>query len=683
MVVSIAAGIAGALTVGWRPPAALANAVTGQTIVVAADQDFGIPNGMGGGELRVTALTGPLVVAPLGPGVQHTPALWQTFCLEKHEDLHDAPFDWVLSAAAKWGGGSAASGALFDGTDWFDPICDETAWIFRHFWTGDLAWHRDSAGNPLVHYDYANAGGGRPFHAGSVQQAIWILENEVPETPYTTDPDVRGLLAEARLAVASGFVNDGGVKVLNITSHVNGSDELRQDVLVLAPGTRPDIRLTKTADPAFARPFQPVTYGYLVENVGNEDLANVIVTDDNGTPTDGSDDFQFGPVSISAGGSHSFTKTVIPAVLDFCATIGDVPDTRVGTLTTHVLPGGDVEVKYVQSETVANDNRYGTGATAATGWPKGHKFGALTGSDKCEFRFRDSNDNVVLDFYADYITGATSATFPSGTVNYPSKYGTLGCTGGDGSVVTGSAAHVLSVRTSLSDCLNLPQFQALNLVNSPPETSPMSGVSIPAGWDYENSYTVVVSAAAFGANGFGSVEIPGLHDSPPKTGRSNLITPEPCDTTVTNTAIATATVVGSGLTVTASASASVLVGDGVPDVETPSVTATITKIDKRKLTIALTNDGTAAATIGALDFDWPAGNKKLRHIEQGGSMLFDKKTAPTTVTVSTWKGSLADRQIPAGGTLTLTFEFEATANTTAAAYHMAIDFGGGFVDLLP
>src|SRR5262249_586692 len=135
----------------------------------------------------------------------------------------------------------------------------------------------------------------------------------------------------------------------------------------------------------------------------------------------------------------TYTATVIPPVM-MCATVnGTTVDA--GTLIVQTLASGDIKVTYLQNQGV-NDNRYGTGATAATGWAGGHKFSDLTGSDEAEFRFTDGKGNVVLDFQVDYISQATKAVFPSGTVNYPSGYGTLGVTGGDGKVITGSAANV-------------------------------------------------------------------------------------------------------------------------------------------------------------------------------------------------------------------------------------------------
>src|SRR5262245_61294925 len=81
-----------------------------------------------------------------------------------------------------------------------------------------------------------------------------------------------------------------------------------------------------------------------------------------------------------------------------------VPGTGAGAGTLYVAQqaNGDVSVAYEQDLSV-NDNTYGTNAI---GWSGGHKFGDLTGSDKAEFRFKDANGNVVLDFYLDYVSAS-------------------------------------------------------------------------------------------------------------------------------------------------------------------------------------------------------------------------------------------------------------------------------------
>jgi hypothetical protein len=134
-------------------------------------------------------------------------------------------------------------------------------------------------------------------------------------------------------------------------------------------------------------------------------------------------------------------------------------------------------------------------------------------------------------------------------------------TGGDGKMIKGNASSVLFADTSLTENLRQAQFQSGYLVNSPAETSPNSGVSVPAGWDYINSYTVVVSKNAFGAAGFGSVSIPYVHNSPSKKGKG-AITPTPCGGCIVNVAVASGTAAGAPVTAQASAQVCFATGPG-------------------------------------------------------------------------------------------------------------------------
>jgi hypothetical protein len=310
----------------------------------------------------------------------------------------------------------------------------------------------------------------------------------------------------------------------------------------------PKLELVKSADKSFILPGGVVTYTYVVKNTGGVTIENVTVVDDNGTPGDTSDDIQVGQIiSLAPGASQTFTMSKILQQQQ-CTVVNGV-DTAVGTIMITDL-GANLQVTYVQKN--VNDNRYGTGAPLATGWKNGHKFSDLTGSDKAEFRFTDANGAVVLDFFMDYISASTA---------FISGYGSLGPNGGDGSWVSGDHSKLISYTTSLSDNLNTATFKAGYFINSPPETSPNSGVSTPAGWNYDNTYTVVVSKTVFGSAGFGGVTIPGLHNSPAKTGTGG-ITPTPCDTCVENIAIANGT--AAGQPVSAQDSATVCFGTPPP-----------------------------------------------------------------------------------------------------------------------
>jgi hypothetical protein len=301
--------------------------------------------------------------------------------------------------------------------------------------------------------------------------------------------------------------------------------------------------LIKSADKTVIQPGGVVTYTYVVMNNSANTITSITVKDDNGTPNDPGDDFVVGTIaSLSSGASQTFTKTVtVP--MPMCMNINGVSK-QVGTLQTTILPNGNVDVVYRQSRSLV-DNTYGTGAV---GWPSGHTFNDLLGSDKAQFVFYNSAGTKVLDVYADYVSAASTSMYPSG-------YGTLGVTGGDGGVNYGSASSVVSVKTTITTDLNQGSAFYGYKVNSPlPESS------FPT-WDYVDGYELVILGSTFGASGFGHVDVPLVHNSPSKLG-FNAATPSPCGACVTNTA----TVSGNAgtLLVTSSAKASVCFGNPPP-----------------------------------------------------------------------------------------------------------------------
>ena len=433
----------------------------------------------------------------------------------------------------------------------------------------------------------------------------------------------------------------------------------------------PSMTLIKTADKTVIDPIgDTVTYTYTVMNTGGRTIANITVTDDNGTPGNTADDFVVGTIaSLAPGASATLTATrnLVPLQqpITMCETINGT-NVVVGLVTTTVLGSGDIQVTYLQQ--AVNDNRYGTGATAATGWPSGHTFNNLVGSDKCEFRFTDGLGNVVFDFFCDYITA--SAAFPSG-------YGCLGLSGGDGSLVSGNAANLLSATTSLSDNFNKAgsPFKTGFFVNSPLETSPNSGISVPAGWDYNNSYTVVVSKNAFGANGFGGVSFPLIHDSPAKLG-GNAVTPTNCNSCVVN--IATAVGSAGATALSASASAQVCFGTGT-GTSSCSLAPGALKADKNHLQYPIKNTGSQPVFLTEVGLSWPSANGKLKKVSLSGDIWGGPAAvSPVDLTTADFDAFNIDtnhRKINPGQTLTLQFEFEKNASNNTALYSGTVKFG--------
>ncbi|MEN6545485.1 MAG: SdrD B-like domain-containing protein [Armatimonadia bacterium] len=296
----------------------------------------------------------------------------------------------------------------------------------------------------------------------------------------------------------------------------------------------PSVTLEKKADVTEIDPNKSVTYTYTVKNTGGLTLNNVVVKDDNATPNDTSDDFVVGTIpSLAPGAQAVLTQTKIPPV-PVCDVI-DGTTIGAGYLAAEVLANGDVKLTFVESRAI-NDNTYGN---TASGWgSKGHTFNNLVGSDKAQFRVTDANGNVVMEFYLDYITASSL---------YPSGYGTLGATGGDGKMVIGSASNLVSYTTSLTQNLNQSSAYYGFTVNSPAEPDP--------NWNYNIMYQAVIKGSVFGTAGFGGFTIPAVHNSPPKIG-DNLLEPKPCEADVTNTASLTATA-SDGTVLTATATASV------------------------------------------------------------------------------------------------------------------------------
>ena len=219
-------------------------------------------------------------------------------------------------------------------------------------------------------------------------------------------------------------------------------------------------------------------------------------------------------------GKYDDVYRISPDSQEVCYTSGGV---LFGKLATFYQSTGSAVYVVLAIDKDFVDNTYGVNAV---GWPSGHTFGNLTGSDRAQFWGYDGNGTKVLDFDLDYITAK------SGT---PSGYASLGVGGGDGGMNLGSATNIQQWGTSLDYSLNNLGYCSggncsaggTNLVVDSPATDEFytSNPTYPD-WIFDTIYEVKIDKAAFGASGLGSIEIPYIHASPSKLG-TNTIYAEP------------------------------------------------------------------------------------------------------------------------------------------------------------
>lgn len=323
-----------------------------------------------------------------------------------------------------------------------------------------------------------------------------------------------------------------------------------------------------------------------------------------------------------------------------------------GSFTYTFNQNGDLLIKYDQFP-APNDNSYGINAV---GWPKGHKFSDLVGSDHAGFQLVDGGGTVRLSFNVDYLTANTNA---------PSGYSSLGVTGGDGKMLVGTADGI-SATTSLANNLNgvnipglfnaahVQQFGTVNvLVNSPPTdpahlTYDISDASL-AGWDFHDTYYVTISAAKLAAIGFDASTwkvLPNasqLHNSPAKA----------CPTT-------------SG---------------------TANLAVTKLEVKDKQVKVTIANTGSTDAILTALTLNWPsATNGKLMQVKLDGDVVYDNPDiagGSASLTTAQLAADQNKRTISKGTSDVLIFIFEKNADPTFADYASTATFGATVLPALP
>jgi hypothetical protein len=149
--------------------------------------------------------------------------------------------------------------------------------------------------------------------------------------------------------------------------------------------------------------------------------------------------------------------------------------------------------------------------------PHGHTFKDLVESDHAEFDLTDQSGATALSFDLDYISATATAI---------SGYATLGVSGGDGKMLTGSATHIVYASTSLDRDLNACGYSSYTTNSPATDTSYTPNPATP-NWDYRVVYDVWVDESVF-AGGFGAATIPYVHASPAKLSATLPVSPGPC-----------------------------------------------------------------------------------------------------------------------------------------------------------
>jgi hypothetical protein len=165
------------------------------------------------------------------------------------------------------------------------------------------------------------------------------------------------------------------------------------------------------------------------------------------------------------------------------------------------------------------DNTYGVNAI---GWPGGHKFDDLVGSDHAQFVLRNVADDIVMDFLLDYIDDDDTA---------PSGYRARGVWEGEGKMELGDETAILAANSSISRNLNERGYVEY-LEDSPATDENYTPNPAAPAWDYRVVYEVWIDAAAFDEDGDGSLAeacVQFIHASPSKLeDNTKEVIPDEC-----------------------------------------------------------------------------------------------------------------------------------------------------------
>jgi hypothetical protein len=171
-----------------------------------------------GGEFTLT----PTAASDPIPG---NPVAWQTFCVETNEYVmppYTAYMD-IDTYAVGGGKGGQDLDTNGDGTVDADSLDSRTAYLYTKF-----------LNKTLIGYDYnPGPGGTRPDSAGALQNAIWLIENEIG----SVSGQALTWFSEATSAVNNkAWSGLGNIRVANLYLNTARAEYQSQLIAIPAPG---------------------------------------------------------------------------------------------------------------------------------------------------------------------------------------------------------------------------------------------------------------------------------------------------------------------------------------------------------------------------------------------------------------------------------------------------------------
>jgi len=398
---------------------------------------------------------------------------------------------------------------------------------------------------------------------------------------------------------------------------------------------------------------------------------------------------------------------------------------------------GDISIAYSQFP-APNDNSYGTNAV---GWPSGHTFNNLTGSDKAGFQILRPNGTIAVSFNIDYISQSTLNSPPSG-------YQSLGPFGGDGGIVVNSTPALvnngsqITWDTSFARDLNGPAVwttiptwpmptyftggtqnpgtlpptpNGANLLsNSPPVDCSMANASncifaygVPKGIQYPlagptNPWSASYNNPEYSPMGpipsgpFDAAHVDGwnFHDTYFVTFKQSYLTAIGFD--FNNFAIANFDPATNTFTCPSgewciAPNPTALHNSPAKACPSPTPPATVVvtdkKFDKKKVTITFKNNTTVAQVLTGLSITWPqATNGNLTNIKFNGTTIYNTPTGGGSLTIPPppLSGTTAQRTMAVGASEPLEFNFQNNVDKNAINYTGSATFNPfGNVTTLP